>query len=378
MSFVLTDSIVNTNGMWNLVYKSSVVLFFNFILIILGKISYDFKNVKKKVVFFVPPKDKLNILVRSAPILLILIVVLIFWHAINVDWEKLTKYNEYLYTVIPKNIGIRDFLGSLIHFSLPFLGIVMFFTGGALYFYDNRSLSLLFFITGSYFLILEYAFASRASAIILFSATPFIFISQKKNSKSILIIFISLAFWTYLSVLKVRELQSFGLQNITSNIFLIYSDGLFSGFMYILYNLFDGATIMASSVDITANYPDIYKVLSFLPSFSFIDNFNYYLSLYEYRINDYLPFNAYAELYHFGIIYVLIFLVFLYYSFKLSNSMVSKYGLFGYWISSPLYLFIFASQQYPLRSYFRFVFIFLLFVFLFEKLFSKTVLSNGK
>ena len=113
-------------------------------------------------------------------------------------------------------------------------------------------------------------------------------------------------------------------------------------------------------------YPENYKILSFSPLISAIDGYDSIRKLYQHKITSYMPFNFYAELYFFGWKYwALAFLIFTL-GLRILNRATLKYRLMGYLLSTPGLFCFLMMQQYAIRTCFRYFVISILLILIFD------------
>lgn len=98
------------------------------------------------------------------------------------------------------------------------------------------------------------------------------------------------------------------------------------------------------------NYSTLYKILSFLPSLGFIDNFPVVKFVNEQRVSTNVPFSTFGESWAFGLPYYFLLWIILFSSVKAVKSS-ARYGSIFFAITMAIFLFGFLiATQYPVRN----------------------------
>lgn len=367
------------------IFESKMLIEFGIVDINYNEIVYVFYSILLFISLFVTVRSKLKQkdftkdieelfrnsyikkrVLKSAPFFFLLAYLVIFYFSINVDWDRIYYNNEYLLITEPKKIGLVSTFPSFIHRMTPILGILSFIVLGILLGFDLGFLTLLILPACVFFLTLQLASNSRTASILFFSCAPFLIISGRRKLQILAIFMLILGFAVYNASIYGRGQYAQGISQISNNLIKGNFESSTPIFFFVL-NIFNGAINLASSLEVGTDYPLMYKILSFSPLISEMDGFALLLK-FEQRVNIYIPFGAYSELYFFGVEFWIGFAFFLFLFLSKANKDVIDHGVRGFLVWAPAYLFFMASQQYPIRNYFRFVLLSLIIsVFLLKK-----------
>jgi hypothetical protein len=280
---------------------------------------------------------------------------LIIAFSINVKWEVVYYNRDYLFINQVKNLGIENSFLKFFYKTFSIFGIISFLLFSILITIRYRFFASIALLFGSFFLLFQLSINSRASAMIILAAVPLLIISKKKSSIFLGILFLFIAVSLYNCAIFGRVQATQGFSKILDNLYG-GNIGNESSFVFIFFNLFSGVINLSTAINLESFYPVEYKILSFSPFLSEIDGFSKLL-IFENRVNSFIPYGTYAEIYHFGFVFWSIAIIIIVIAMLIANKDIIKYGVIGYLIWLPAYLFIFAAQQYPVRSYLRFIFI---------------------
>jgi len=160
------------------------------------------------------------------------------------------------------------------------------------------------------------------------------------------------AVWLYCSALAGRGQGQFGLTALPG---ILASPLQLEGgqWLNMLSSIFQGAFITGDGLDFTANFNPIYKILSFSPFPSAIDNFSTYLALYEIRLHAFVPMGAQTEVIFFGPAYTALFWGTIF--FLCRNLIKNKpyLGIFYYFSTSFFLVTFMTTGAYPTRNVYR-------------------------
>ena len=298
----------------------------------------------------------------------ILFVVFIeIYHFIELDKTVFLSNNTYLMLVNPSSAGFITPIGRLAHLLLPFLGLIL--VALANYFWFNRSwiLSGMIFVLSIYPFLMVFAQNSRWAPLYPMGSVAIGLIFGKRKLEKLLTI-ITMGFISFALFLKVLVGRGTSYQGLlgTWEIFrLISSDEQAARFLRsIPFNIFQGTQNFANTLILAPEYPTAYKLLSFSPTISLIDNFARQV-IHTAKITPVVPINAYGEAYHFGFAFfaALLFIFFVWLRYVTIAHL--KGGIIGSAISLAAYWVIFYISQYPLRNSMRFIYISLLVTLIF-------------
>lgn len=303
--------------------------------------------------------DSSKILKRISVFSIFNIVLMVFF-LMSIKMDLLYKNYKYLTIVDSEKMGLDyNVLMVLYHKLLPINGLVSFFLYKILITNKRHSIykipAIMYFIIGVIIVVIELAVNSRSAGLIISGLLVSVFLFDKKSLlKHVKIVgLLLLIFLSYRSTIFGRSRTTQGVSQIQDNLLNTNNRGKSLKVDFLLENLFGGVQVFLRAKDLSGDYPQQYKILSFSPLPSFIDKFKQY-NKYQNRISWYEPYSANVEVYHFGYWYCFIYFLILFYGLRQMNLMVKRDKFLGYLISLPGYLFFLVNQQYPLRTSFRF------------------------
>lgn len=299
-------------------------------------------------------------------------IALLILFLLDVDLDILYYNANYLTMVDTDKIGIDNPILIIFHRSMLMNGLISAFSVGYLLSLNkNKMLQLLLIGIASVFFLLEAGANSRSAALIIFTFILSIVIFHPFNIRkiSLVVVFFVAGFMSYFAALHGRGNIRQGISQITNNysemsVFKIISPE------FLADNILGGASTFAQAEIMDSEYPFDYKLLSFSPLPSSVDQFDKLLR-YQHRISAYVPYNANSEVYHFGGYFIVLYFILIYISLRYINIVILKNKVLGLLFSLPAYIFFIANQQYPLRNYLRFLLLSGLISFLYVKLFLK-------
>jgi hypothetical protein len=287
--------------------------------------------------------------------------LLCVWHRWAVDFGQLTLYHVYTSVRDPLEVGITNPIVALFHKNLPMVGCIL---GPITMLYFHRRKLMTFALVAPQFLyalVVTISFCSRFAVLQLFLMTILAHILSKRRVSPAAVSLGIATFVTYAVIIMLRKslaaervgplgIQPF-IQILLSGNFLFDQMLLFT-----LFNNFGGGFVLAEAMSrAQVAYPLAYKILSFSPFPSILDGFNS-VRYAEERVMETGPFNNFAELYHFGPMYLIGFLVFLAGSLYLLTRWWRMYrGGFAFVVVAPMYYALFSMHYYPLRHSTRWI-----------------------
>lgn len=317
---------------------------------------YKIKKEKKEIKFFSIPTIYLKLFTYSFLIIIILFIL-------NLNMSLLIKNGEYLKLINPKDMNLENIFFRIYLKAMPLISAVAALLLPSLKLKKAIHIYVFLIFIIAFGFIYQLANNSRSTIIIIFSSISGLLLFSKKG----LLLYIKvtalvlLALITYITVLVGRSSLYQGISQIPRNLSKAVSItssetelSYYSSFSF--QNLFEGSYIFYQGAEIPTTYPFEYKLLSFSPLTSSLDNFDKYLK-HTHFINPTVPYGSFLEVYHFGINYIAFYFLILFFSLRTLNKLVLQSPLLGYLVASPAYLFFIANQQYPLRNYLRFLLI---------------------
>lgn len=294
--------------------------------------------------------------IRSSYALVFAVAVggLSFMHALSVDWKILWLNHSYLLTVRPETAGIDNALASTFHNSIGFVAAAMGFMFVYLASKRKRILAAIYLVFFIYLLAIKLSQFSRWApllmAVLLMSHALIYGISTKK-SKIIIFFHLVLTFYFYQIAIAGRDsfTQGFsGLIDVISG----SERGAFgeNSILFFFLNVFGGFFVTAEAAGLDSQYPLTYKILSFSFLPGSMDGWRDVLP-YTHFINQFTPYNATSEIYHFGAPYAFLFFFYYFLVQLYLVGLAQKGKLLGYFMILPCYLIMLVFMQfYPLRN----------------------------
>ena len=312
-------------------------------------------NFKKKENLNYNLIDGNNLFIKS---LSFLFIILIIFHAIDLDWSVYWSYYEYL-QVRDHSFAGRDISVTIIFDTskrlIGLLSIFFFFILKKKDFIYKYSFLIVFF----YILFLSFIEVSRFFPLLIMSIPISYLLVHNKISKLLFILFLFITILAYFIVLEFRSSNQFGISVSVDQIKSIYKINFFSNLIKVFGNLFQGAVIYDISQNIETYYPLKHKILSFLPTLTVIDGWDVNW-VNDNRITKFNPINSFGEAYKFGLIYLLIYQVIfvtLMYLGSANFSLNLQNNKILYVAAILNYFIIFFSSQYSLRPTMRLIII---------------------
>ena len=276
------------------------------------------------------------------------------------NWDIIFHNNTYMMMASPDAIKIEPPLGSLLQSVVNYSALISgMFVGLCL----NRrfnAYTIIWISALTWQLAFTMAGCSRSTAVNFGVVIIFSSLFSQRPHRFRLATMLLMAVWFYCSALAGRGQSEFGLTALPSILASPLSLEA-KDWIAMLSSIFQGAWITGDGLDYTANFNPIYAMLSFSPLPSVIDNFSTYLTLYEIRLNLYVPMGAQTEVIFFGPGYTALFWGTI---FALSRTLVknkNNLGLFYYFGTAFFLVTFMSSGAYQTRNVYR-TFIILLLV----------------
>jgi hypothetical protein len=341
--------------------SSSVFLFFLLVSIFGYLIDLSVK-IHPKMNFKTNKNNNLKRYLESNPIVIILYLLnfATLFHFSSVNYSNFLYYSEYLLIRDTQYIGIISPLIKTIHTLMPIIGIIL--SPLSIYYAERRRIGfwLLAMPPYLYCIFFTAALASRVLIIyFVFMALTDYLMKRKFTFRQCLYFICSIISYGTIFALRVKK-DSFGIypfiQTVISGEFLVWDNFAFS-----IYNFFTGGFVMAEAFQrVNLYYPPIYKLLSFSPLPSIIDGFSE-VRHYQHRLFIYGPFSSFAEAYHFGWTYFLVFfLILAIVLYQTTKMWRENPNIVSFVLLTPFYYSVFLMFSYPIRSVFRWLILALL------------------
>ena len=225
-------------------------------------------------------------------------------HFALIDKDILLGNQTYLLLRNPIAHGLTTGLERLIFFSLRPAGFLAALTLGFAVGAGERRLAVFAAILLAYPIAYEFAQNSRAAAAMLAAVPAVIFASNCTLTKKLVstLLVIPVALLVYLKALVGRSTVWQGLAGTAEVIGEMVRRGYTVGEILrgLGFNLFQTTQTVANALQLGGSYDLMYKIGSFSPLPSLIDQMGEYMRYAQYRVNAYVPYNAIAEAYLFG------------------------------------------------------------------------------
>ena len=286
------------------------------------------------------------------PFLAGLVLTLIAMQMAVLHWDIILNNNTYLLIASAEATKVGKPFGSLLQSGVGYSAIIsaMFLAVSV-----NRRFSAYSFAWLAAFgwqLTLAVSGCSRSGAMILSIFIIFSSLFAQRSHPLRQTLLALCAVWLYCSALAGRGLGEFGLTALPG---ILAAPLQLEGEQWInmLSSIFQGAFITGDGLDYTADFNPIYKMLSFSPFPSAIDNFSTYLALYEIRLSAFVPMGAQAEVIFFGPAYTALFWGTLFFLCRTLIQNKRYIGIF-YYFSTTFFLVTFMSSgAYQTRNVYR-------------------------
>ena len=293
-------------------------------------------------------------------------------HLIELDKSILWHNNIYQLIKDPKTIGITSEFGRLYHFLFRVVGLICL-PLSIFYFRKRNIISfILSTVIASESLAILLAGNSRWVPLYFFCALAFnIQLNRAKISLLNILLFL-LIIVSFLKVLIGRSQPDQGLSQTFNDLALISPSLLFHYLGGFVINVTEGAIGFANAILINPDYATIYKILSFSPLVSAIDGFDDIRELNAARINTFLPINAFAEVWHFGLGYMVVFYVGLFCWLRFTTIVFFRFGgATAMVFAVPSYWLAFTLQQYSIRTTWRFIIAIAIVTWIIDKIYKR-------
>jgi hypothetical protein len=267
-------------------------------------------------------------------------------------WDIVMNNSTYLLLGSYDATKVGKSLGSLVQSAVGYSAIVSAMFLAVSVSRRFSAFTFVWIIAFTWQLTIAVAGCSRSGAMIvgIFIIFSSLFAQKRQLVRQMLLALC--AGWLYCSALGGRGLGEFGLTALPS---ILASPIHLEGGQWInmLSSIFQGAFITGDGLDYTADFNPIYKMLSFSPLPSAIDNFSFYLSLYEIRLHAFVPMGAQTEVIFFGPAYTALFWGTLFFLCRHLIQNKPHLGIF-YYFSTAFFLVTFmVTGAYPTRNVYR-------------------------
>lgn len=358
-------------------YEKSIFLYTIYFIPILitlflqKKKNYKIQKKINPISITKPVKYKLTHKIFLINLIIMLIVYAIYlYHFYFLNWSIILQNNDFQLTRNPSLIGFsQNVFGSTLHNLLKLFTIIAAAISAYSITKKYYLLAILYFPFFTYGFLIMIGATSKWSTLALLVFTLIISLNIKNIIIKALLYLIPILH--FMTIISIRPTHSYGLINYLENFPNLLFNGL-NNLLFLFASLFNGIFVFAESLKYNElYYPLSYKLLSFSPFPSFIDGFNK-LVHYEHRAASFKPFNNLAEAYHFGIEYVIIYLILLLlYLVELNKSFFSLSKAKYFIAFAPGLIAFFNMHLYPLRHTIKLLVISYILSIIFRKLEKK-------
>lgn len=237
------------------------------------------------------------------------LIIISFLHFFSLDASLLWLNDQYLTIKDPKMIGIDNDFMSIYHNLFRYIGLVsLCYLILCVHDKKNKFHSILSAILSLYSFVILLAGSSRWVLIYLVVAIIMIFIIGKHKSKYALVLILLMLFILLGNTVfqgRTNELQ--GVSQIAKNFMSFDLEGIFWVLFSYSVNIFESAFNLANSLKGEYVFNQKYKILSFSPFPSVVDNFSSIRDVHKHKFTSHVPMGAYGEVISFGVIYICMF-----------------------------------------------------------------------
>lgn len=320
--------------------------------------------------------DRFFIRLLTSPVAGLVVLVLcvaIAAHFLALDFEALLHFRRYFAIRDPAEAGIWNPVLATFHTSLPLVGCAL---GPLTVAYAQARKPMFAAVTTAaflYALLVTIAFGSRFAVVQLVAVGVMFQVLGRRRLDWRAALLFGLAGLTFVAIIGLR--QGAGVGRIGDYGLLPFLEAiargpalLFEGILFFaLFTFFNGGFVMARALSMTGlSYPLSYKLLSFSPLPSAVDGFDQ-VRRFEHRAHTYAPFSNFAEAYHFGPGYLILFLLLLFVVLVALTRFWRRYrGSFAFFVLAPAYYSFLKMQSYQLRTSFRWLLVTLAVIVLVE------------
>jgi len=285
----------------------------------------------------------INIAIGSFAALILLIFAMV------ADWDTIWSNYRYLAMTKPDVITVPS-LGIIANL-LPFIGIIAGVLAAINIAMQRPIPSIIF--TVMWVMISLFFVASHQRVSILPPVAMLVVLSMvaTRPFRIIKILTACYAVFAHATALLGRgSTAHHGLSSLFEAYDQVSSTGFYDLATRLLLNLTEGVFVVAEGFARNAEYPQIYKVLSFSPLPSFIDRFSDINRLYQVRLSVYAPFSGVTEAYFFGAGYVVLLIGIYLGSFWVYRRVMERNKYLGLAVGLLILLATIQIFAYPLRN----------------------------
>jgi hypothetical protein len=311
--------------------------------------------------------SKSSTTLRYVFIAVILVALHLVLFLVVVDWQKLWLHRIYLERLVDNNTV--DLLGvaitETIMRSTPFFALLSIVCLCLL----TGSRSVVFRVVAGlmslcYFLILL-AMNSRSAAFVPGLAAIYYSVLRLKGRAIVVPLLGCLTALTITSVLIARGTYEHGLSMILSYLVRPFTSGAPENSAQVFLDLFQGIFVTAESIQITDDFPRLYKILSFSPLPSLIDGYSKSGLQSQHRLSANVPMSGVGEAINFGWPYICLLVAGLTVMIRTHVKLAAKSPIVFLLCNFMIMFSVYLLFSYPLRLSLRYAW-FAFYIALFE------------
>ena len=279
-------------------------------------------------------------------------------HLFVLNHDILIQNNVYLILGSPEALTTQNSILRILFGSFIFVGVIVIIFMMIMLRTRHYGLFIAILPLAVWWFLFELAGHSRAAASYVMIVAGFLATSRSRGAVLLSCLLFLFGVASLYAALGGRNSGIHGLVSLQ-----YYFDNIQSAFEESsrwepILNIF-GGIIYASELFVwSVDHSPVYKWLSLSPLPSVLDNFGEVRELSEIRINEFMPMGALHELYSFGSLFIILYLIVVFFALRLSIRSVAKYNgflpIFGNTIASLAW---YLQDIYAVRNVFRLFYI---------------------
>jgi len=291
----------------------------------------------------------------SGPALVVTIwaIALLGVHAVLIDRSQVLLHFEYLAIRDPEVVGLRPGVMAFVHRNIPMLGVLF---GPLVGYYWARRHWLFCALSAVVFLycgFITLAFGSRFVVVQLAGLAIALYLMGSVRLRRFALAIVIVIALVYPPMMELRRGQEHGISAFGRQFSrqpLPTSDLA----LFAIFNFSIGGFVFADALDQPpVDYPWQYKMLSFSPFPSFLDGFGSFRH-FEHRVTAISPFSNLAEAYHFGVPWLVAFVLCLFVVLVVMARFWSRFhGGGALLVMLPTHYALLRMHSYPIRHTWR-------------------------
>lgn len=292
---------------------------------------------------------------KISKILYLLMLLTLVIRMGTIDFGVLWSNNTYLLIGSSEGMRIGGAIPELAKSSLGLLGVLVAALATANYLKGNSGAAILGFLMVVPSLLISLASASRSSGMIFVAiAISLLLFGSSPRHRLVAVAAFCICVLMFVTALHGRSTGTFGIAAIPTHFTLSDAARDVPIWRIFIGSVVQGIFVTTDSIRLDAEFSDIYKILSFSPFPSSIDGFESIRTSHQVRLHRYVPMSAIGEVYHFGLLYILIYGLTLFLLYRGNAKLdASKTPVKLLATSVFITLFFIVAQAYPMRNTYR-------------------------